>query len=869
MRKLLLLFLSPLAVFGQSHIKTNQVDTTSTGFQTVSNVAPRVKAQSFGIFDSGISPILTGLNTSNIKAAFATNQIFPSATKAFDLRRSSDNVVQTFYFDATGRIPIDLLNKFISGYRGYVTKWYDQSGNGNDATQSNTALQPYVVIEKHIIKVRFEEMHNGTAGHALDYTLGTGINVNNTTIFCAYSNYLANGNDQVNVTPNFTSRYLLSTANHKLDLFIDGTDGTKPNAFKMNTTSTSTLYGWGHNNYWAINSSGSATKVWSNYGNISQSAQSSFTETQWEIGNKIGTDATPFSGDLYFYVQYNTSQTDATIDTLAARGKVQYQLVSPSDGNTSVVYVGDSETAGRGATNNQNAASQVYYNTKIPFINFGITGNTFALQNASNFNTAVYGCILSGVSYLNLWMGTNDVSNGRTQAQAYADNVSYAQAAHTAGFTKVAVLTALDRGSVNTLPILNADLIGNTTDFDATLPVAEDSRLLFLAGFGGSTTTLSFPDYGYFNRDNVHLIAQGNAVVASYIQDYINSLLPTTTIVDNLLYRIKKLESTISGLINTAILNQPSNQPGSLGVDSIHTTYINGGMKPLQNINIDANSSENTANLGNIFINRFGGAHVNFGPVANMVTDASVTYSPGSNPAFGIYKVAFNDPSSVGVRWEYFGDGTQNTATNTYMQFQNTSPYFLTKSYYDIQTSSTLGTIWWSTAGLDGLGQSPQLVNGAYTPLVGTYGYTKTATSFLNLSVGQTYAKTSPLKFMPGVTQQTTPEQGAVNFDGTDLYLARGSSPVNYKFAFQNSGVSATIAGLGQTTLVAGTKAITITGLTTSSKAFVTLVTASGTSLTTQYQAVCSSNTVTIQANVAAGTINVSDTSTLNYQVYQ
>lgn len=72
---------------------------------------------------------------------------------------------------------------------------------------------------------------------------------------------------------------------------------------------------------------------------------------------------------------------------------------------------------------------------------------------------------------------------------------------------------------------------------------------------------------------------------------------------------------------------------------------------------------------------------------------------------------------------------------------------------------------------------------------------------------------------------------------------------------------------VGQTTLVSGTKAITITGTTTSSRAFVTLVTPSGTSLTTTYQAVCTSNTLTIQANIAAGTINASDASVLNYFV--
>lgn len=72
---------------------------------------------------------------------------------------------------------------------------------------------------------------------------------------------------------------------------------------------------------------------------------------------------------------------------------------------------------------------------------------------------------------------------------------------------------------------------------------------------------------------------------------------------------------------------------------------------------------------------------------------------------------------------------------------------------------------------------------------------------------------------------------------------------------------------VGQVALVAGTKAITITGLATSSRALVTLVTPSGVSLTVNYQAVCTANTLTLQANIAAGTINTSDVSTLNYFV--
>lgn len=72
---------------------------------------------------------------------------------------------------------------------------------------------------------------------------------------------------------------------------------------------------------------------------------------------------------------------------------------------------------------------------------------------------------------------------------------------------------------------------------------------------------------------------------------------------------------------------------------------------------------------------------------------------------------------------------------------------------------------------------------------------------------------------------------------------------------------------VGQVALIAGTKAITITGLTTSSRAFISLVSPNTSSSTIIYQGVCTSNTLTIQANIAAGTINASDVSTVNYFV--
>lgn len=71
----------------------------------------------------------------------------------------------------------------------------------------------------------------------------------------------------------------------------------------------------------------------------------------------------------------------------------------------------------------------------------------------------------------------------------------------------------------------------------------------------------------------------------------------------------------------------------------------------------------------------------------------------------------------------------------------------------------------------------------------------------------------------------------------------------------------------GQTALVAGTRAVTIAGLTTASIAFVTIATPNTGTLSVKYQATCTADTLTITALIAAGTINIADISTVNYFV--
>lgn len=76
------------------------------------------------------------------------------------------------------------------------------------------------------------------------------------------------------------------------------------------------------------------------------------------------------------------------------------------------------------------------------------------------------------------------------------------------------------------------------------------------------------------------------------------------------------------------------------------------------------------------------------------------------------------------------------------------------------------------------------------------------------------------------------------------------------------------IDGSVQTTLVAGTKAITMTGVTTSSQAYVTRAVPNTATLTVVYDAVCTSGTVTVTAKIGATTINTADISVVNVVVF-
>src|SRR6202000_992237 len=84
--------------------------------------------------------------TGTPSAAYSTHKIVSGYT-GYDMtvRRSSDNTTQDIGFDVSGNLDTTTLLSFVGSGSGYVTTWYDQSGNGNNAAQSDTSVQPRIV----------------------------------------------------------------------------------------------------------------------------------------------------------------------------------------------------------------------------------------------------------------------------------------------------------------------------------------------------------------------------------------------------------------------------------------------------------------------------------------------------------------------------------------------------------------------------------------------------------------------------------------------------------------------------------------------------------------------------------------------------
>lgn len=76
--------------------------------------------------------------------ALSLKKVISTATNAIRVRRSNDNAEQDIGFSGNA-LDTTALAAFVGSNSAYVTKFYDQTGNGRDAVQATAANQPRIV----------------------------------------------------------------------------------------------------------------------------------------------------------------------------------------------------------------------------------------------------------------------------------------------------------------------------------------------------------------------------------------------------------------------------------------------------------------------------------------------------------------------------------------------------------------------------------------------------------------------------------------------------------------------------------------------------------------------------------------------------
>lgn len=114
--------------------------------------------------------------------------------------------------------------------------------------------------------------------------------------------------------------------------------------------------------------------------------------------------------------------------------------------------------------------------------------------------------------------GTNDITDGDTGAQAYADAVSYAEAARTNGFGPIIA------GTIPGAASLNASHETQRQSHNALLLANGDGAFDYVVDFD-ATALADWTDPVYYFTDEIHWVAAGAQLAAETVAPYLDAAL--------------------------------------------------------------------------------------------------------------------------------------------------------------------------------------------------------------------------------------------------------------------------------------------------------------------------------------------------------
>ena len=234
---------------------------------------------------------------SGAAAAYSLRQLSSTYTgDAVLVRRDSDNATQSIGF-VDNELDTASLDSFCSGTGGFVVTWYDQSGNGNDVTQSTASNQPRIYLNTSVeiegTKPAFDFLTGGNligaSGYSFtDFAVFSVIHSDATSgypVSCQSNNSYG---WRQHISGNSTFRSRMFNVN------ID-TSGTPTTDYTLLSTLS-----YGNNGYTFVDGVQEATA------SVTPAAD---TPANFEIGSALAVSATLYNGRMQEVVVYDSDQS--------------------------------------------------------------------------------------------------------------------------------------------------------------------------------------------------------------------------------------------------------------------------------------------------------------------------------------------------------------------------------------------------------------------------------------------------------------------------------------------------------------------------------------------------------------------------------
>jgi hypothetical protein len=292
----------------------------TTALTALHNTMTLSKSNSYGTCLTTV-PVLDTISStskSSCNGAYALVRLSMNYTGAtVNIRRSSDNSTSDFYADIAGNLNTAIngsgtsFENWLQGSIAYVVTWYDQSGKGNNATQSTAAYQPIINIATnapYTENVYYVDTQNSGA-QFFNIPSGT---VPTGTLNAPYSFVLRHGNTNNISTGTMIASGAFATNQCNTLRFGNDTNNAYTNYWYANDITFGTSNQNGGGNQVAVTYNGSTQNCYINNTLVKSVAHTGATTAagqQYLFRNVAGAEY--FNGQMYYCYIFSNSIPDA------------------------------------------------------------------------------------------------------------------------------------------------------------------------------------------------------------------------------------------------------------------------------------------------------------------------------------------------------------------------------------------------------------------------------------------------------------------------------------------------------------------------------------------------------------------------------